>query len=41
MVLFAAAGSLHDITDAMHAEAMGLQNAINLADQMGVRGVVF
>jgi hypothetical protein len=40
-IQFAAAGPLFMIADAMHAEAMALSNAIQVAEQLGVGRVVF
>ena len=37
----AAAGPLEQISDAMHAEACALSNAIQIADQMGMGRVIF
>jgi hypothetical protein len=40
-ICFAVAGPLVMVSDAMHAEAMSLSNAIHIAEELGVGRAVF
>lgn len=40
-ILFAAAGGRHEFSDALHAEAFALCQAVSLADRLGVGRVIF
>ena len=40
-IQFAAAGSLHAVSDALHAETLALSHAMQVAEQLGVGRVIF